>query len=111
MGLSTNHRRYKMTKFELSKFARSVKLPRGWKVLHVYASDKGGKQVRESNDIYIGQPVVEYLGLSYATRKKLLAPVLRQLNKGKRKAQAMWKEWGGGFGGGHFYEIHLGINA
>ena len=100
-----------MTKLELSKFARSSTLPKGWKILHVYPSQKGGKQVSESEDIYVGEPINERMSASYTERNKLIKSVLAQLNKGIHKGKKKWEEWGGGYGSGRFYEIHLGIEV
>lgn len=99
-----------MTKFELSKFARSITLPKGWKILHVFARDKGGKQVSETDSIYVGEPISERMSASYTERNKLIKSVLAQLNKGIKRGAKKWCEFGGGFGGGRFYEIHLGLD-
>jgi len=100
-----------MKKLELSKLARSLTLPKGWKILRVYASEKGGKQISESEDIYVGQPINEHLSISYTAEQKLIKPILAQLNKGIRKGKKKWGEWGGGYGGGEFYEIHIGLEV
>jgi len=98
-----------MTKLELSKFARSITLPKGWKVLHVFARDKGGKQVEETDNIYLGQPINEHMSISFTAYNKLIKPVLAQLNKGIKRGQHKWAEFGGGYGSGRYYEIHLGL--
>lgn len=98
-----------MKKMELSALAKSIKLPSGWKIQRVFAKHRNGKEISDTDHIYIGIPVTKYLEMDFDKYDKQMNSVLKQLNKG-RKNMKKWEEFGGGYGFGKWYDIHLGIN-
>lgn len=97
-----------MNKTELTSLAKSMKLPKTWKVLNVYPKHLGKKEVNETDYIILGQPVEEYLMEDIINQDKLIDKLLRHLNKWEKSNEAKWCEFGTGyFFGGEYYEIKL----
>ena len=98
-----------MNKTKLTKFAKNIKLPKGWKFLDAWPTHKGNKQVDETDSITFGEPIDEYMSLSYRTKQNKIRTILCQLNENREKSSKKWVEFGGGFGGGKYYEVHVGV--
>ena len=114
-----------MNKKELTKLAKSVKLPKGWIVQDVFPKMKGKKQVRETDTILFGCPIEERMSLTGGQLSRRIGSIIRQLNDlrgemivesqadpgfGYKVRQPRWVEFGTGFGGGKWYDIDIGRN-
>lgn len=99
-----------MKKLELSALAKSVELPKGWKLQRVFAKDKGGKEVNDHDLILFGEPINERMELSFSERNKKIKGILKQLNAQRKKGEPKWVEYGGGFGGGRWYDVSIGTD-
>ena len=100
-----------MNKTELTDLAKSVKLEKGWKLLKVYPhhSPKYTKFVNQDDSIYFGMPIAFRMEASTKEITKAIDRIIKQLNKGRRGKKAKkFEEFGGGFGGGKYYEVHIG---
>ena len=113
-----------MNKTELTKIAKSVKLPAGWIVQAVYPKMSGKKQVAETDTIVFGCPIAERMSLSGRQLCRKINGLVNQLNKLRKPMivesfergfaykvnQPRWVEFGTGFGGGRWYDIDIGLN-
>lgn len=114
-----------MNKTELTKLAKSIKLPKGWIVQSVYPKMIRGKQVGPTDTIILGCPIEERMSLSGSQLSRRIGSIVRQLNDlrgemivesqadpgfGYKVRQPRWVEFGTGFGGGKWYDIKLGVN-
>lgn len=102
-----------MNKTELTDLAKSVKLPKGWKFLKAYPrhSPKYTKILSEYDSLYFGMPIDFRMEASHSAMERAIGGILKQLNKGRRGKKARkFEEFGGGFGGGKFYDVHIGID-
>lgn len=114
-----------MNKTELKKFAKAVKLPKGWVVQDVFPKMKGNKQVADTDTILFGCPIEERMELSGSQLSRRIGSIIRQLNEnrgemivespadpgfGFKVRQHRWVEFGGGYGGGKYYDIDIGLN-
>ena len=101
-----------MNKTELTKLAKSLTLPEGWIVQEVWPKHRGKKHevISETDNIYFGYPIKDRMSDSFKEYEAKIKLLEKQLNKGKKRNEKKWIEFGGGFGGGKWYDVHFGID-
>lgn len=99
-----------MTKSELTNIAKFITLPDGWKVLRVWPAHRGSKQVSDIDSIIFGYPIRDKMSDSFRAYAGKRNAVLRQLNSTslRERGTPKWDEFGGGYGGGKWYELEFG---
>lgn len=102
-----------MNKTELTKLAKSLVLPEGWIVQAVYPKHRGKKheEIAENNHIIFGYPIQDRMSDSSKEYKRKIELLEKQLNGSKKRGEKKWVEFGGGYGGGKWYDVDFGINC
>ena len=97
-----------MSKAKLVRLAKSLVLPKGWIVQKVYSKAAG--EDKYTDRILLGVPIEEYMSGNFRKYHSNINSILKQLNAGKASNEYKWEEFGGGTGGGKWYDVDIGLD-
>lgn len=97
-----------MSKAKLVRLAKKLVLPKGWIVQKVYSKAAG--EDKYTDRILLGVPLEEYMRGNFRKYHSNINSILKQLNAGKAGNEYKWEEFGGGTGGGKWYDVDIGLD-